>query len=80
VDLTGKKTGPALALNHKSVNGFISGSSNKCIIFRPDKSAVAAGKIYLVEISGVTLQNGAATTISYPVEFVSLAAGPANPQ
>ena len=78
VDLSSKKTGPALALNHKSVNRFFSGSSNLCIIFRPDKSAAAAGKTYLVEIGGVTLKNGAATTISYPVEFMSLNAGPAN--
>lgn len=74
VDISGKKTGAALPLNYKGVSRNFSGSP-LCVVFRPDKSAVAAGKLYLVEISGV-MQKGAAAMISYPVEFVSLAAGP----
>jgi hypothetical protein len=71
IDLDGKKTGQALALNHKAVNrNFV--ATPLCLIFRPDKSAVAAGKRYQVEITGVSLKNGKATNISYPVEFVSV--------
>jgi hypothetical protein len=75
IDLQGKKTGPALPLNHKSVSRTFNGTP-LCVIFRPDKSAVAVGKLYLVEISGVTLKGAGPMDISYPVEFVSLAAGP----
>jgi hypothetical protein len=74
VDADGKKTGDELKLNVKSVSRFGSGVP-LCLIFRPDKSAVAAGKRYLVEITGVQLKSGGAAAISYPVEFITLAAG-----
>jgi hypothetical protein len=78
VDLAGKKTGAALALNHKSVSRHGVGGVPLCLIFRPDKSAVAAGQRYLVEMDGVNSKDGKAASLQYPVEFVSLAAGPGN--
>ncbi len=42
-----------------------------CIIFRPEGSAIAIGKRYLVEIEGVTRAD-TATSIVYPVIFASV--------
>lgn len=76
VNPEGKKSGEALALNYKSVSRVGAGIP-LCIIFRPDKSAVAAGKRYDVEVSGVMQKDAKAPAVVYPVEFVSLGAGPA---
>jgi hypothetical protein len=44
-----------------------------CLVFRPDKSAVAVGKRYVVEIEGLVRADGKpAATISYMVEFCSI--------
>lgn len=73
---SGDKSGPALPLNYKRVDRAFMGIPN-CIIFRPDKSAVAVGKRYLVEVKGLRLATRRpAPPLRYPVEFVRLGTSP----
>ena len=59
-----------LNLNYKKVSqtGF---GIPFCIIFRPDKLALADGKRYWVEITGLEKKDGAAATLRYMVFFVN---------
>jgi hypothetical protein len=66
-----KKQGEPLKLNYANVNNLPFGVPY-CIIFRPEKSAVAAGKRYLVEIEGLKLSSGLSTVLRFVVEFVRL--------
>ncbi len=43
-----------------------------CLVFRPEKLSLAAGKRYLVKVSGVKTKAGAETPIQYDVRFVSV--------
>jgi hypothetical protein len=71
-DDKGKPDGEALELNYSNVDTVGFGIPN-CIIFRPEKAAVAPGKRYVVEIEGVTLRKGGeAATVRFAVEFVSV--------
>jgi uncharacterized protein YkwD len=72
-DQSGVKSGTGLPLNNVCVNRAPRGWIDNCIIFRPDRSAVAAGKRYLVEIKGIRYANGMSSPpLRYPVEFVRL--------
>ena len=66
------KAGEPLKLNF-SKNSNLGAGLPYCVIFRPDASAVAPGKRYLVEIDGLLRADGkTAASISYLTEFVSL--------
>ena len=71
--ITGSWTqdGTALPLNFAQVSrtGF---GLPFCLVFRPDKLAVAPGRRYLVEIDGLLRPDGKPAPLSYIVEFVSL--------
>src|SRR5262249_48643318 len=48
-----------------------------CIIFRPERDVVSAGKRYVVEIKGIRRANGEQSPpFRYPVEFVRLGTVP----
>ncbi len=69
----GEKSGPALPLRDVALSTEPMGGTPTCIIFRPEKGAVAAGKRYLVEVKGVRRsEGGGPVTVRYPVEFVRL--------
>jgi hypothetical protein len=69
----GEATGSPLALDNVHVDRTRSGMIPNCIIFRPEKEAVAAGKSYVVEIKGLRMASGLpAPPLRYPVEFVRL--------
>ncbi|MBL8798098.1 MAG: hypothetical protein JNM56_29645 [Planctomycetia bacterium] len=66
------KAGEPLKLNFNKISNIGAGVPY-CIIFRPEPSAVAPGKRYLVEIEGLQKADGkTAASISYLTEFVSL--------
>jgi hypothetical protein len=66
------KAGEPLKLN-LSKNSNLGAGLPYCVIFRPEASAVAPGKRYLVEIEGLLRADGkTAAAISYLTEFVSL--------
>jgi hypothetical protein len=65
------KVGDPLTLDYSGVNN--GPSLPPCIIFRPDKRAVAPGLRYLVEIDGLTgIDDKPAEPIWYVVEFAAL--------
>lgn len=68
-DADGLKTGEALKLDYTTVNLTKIGTSS-CIIFRPAKIDIAAGKRYVVEIEGVV--GARPGPFAYLVEFVTL--------
>jgi hypothetical protein len=70
-DAKTKQKGEPLPLNHLNLDYIPFGIPN-CIIFRPDKSAVAAGRTYVVEIENLTRADGTAASVRYVVEFVRL--------
>jgi hypothetical protein len=63
--------GEPLKLNYSKPNRDPFGWAG-CLIFRPDKSAVAIGKRYFVEIEGLVRADGKPAAISYMVEFCSI--------
>jgi uncharacterized protein YkwD len=65
------KVGEPLKLNASKVSTTSMGLPN-CIIFRPEKVAVAPGRRYLVEVDGLARLDGKPAVLSYVVEFVSL--------
>jgi hypothetical protein len=72
VDQYLNKVGAALKLNARTVDTRAYGVPN-CIIFRPEKNAVAAGRRYLVEVRGLRLKAGnRPAAVRYIVEFVDL--------
>jgi hypothetical protein len=71
-DKKGEKTGDALKLNFSGVdtNGF---AVPNCIIFRPEKAAIAPGRRYVVEVEGLTQgKEKKAAPLHYEVEFFSM--------
>ena len=71
-DEKGEKKGDALKLNYSHVDTEGFGVPN-CIIFRPDKATIAAGRRYVVEIEGLTTgKDKKAAPLRYEVEFVSV--------
>jgi hypothetical protein len=72
-DSKGEKSGPALPLSDVGVSREPMGGMPTCIVFRPKKDAVAAGKRYLVELKGIRRTDGhGKVSIRFPVEFVRL--------
>lgn len=71
LDKDGKKVGEPLKLNYTNINKHGFGVPN-CIIFRPEKLRLAAGKRYLVEIEGVAPLKGKAAPLRHEVKFVSV--------
>jgi hypothetical protein len=71
LDANFSKTGDPLPLNFGQVSrpGF---GIPYCVVFRPDKLAVAPGRRYLVEIDGLARPDGKPAPLSYVVEFVTL--------
>ncbi len=71
LDASFARTGEPLKLNFSKVSqpGF---GVPFCVVFRPDKLALAPGKRFLVEIDGLTRADGKPAPLSYVVEFVSL--------
>jgi len=71
LDANFAKVGEPLNLNFAQVSraGF---GIPYCLVFRPDKLAVAPGRRYLVEIEGLARTDGKPAFLSYVVEFVSL--------
>jgi hypothetical protein len=66
------KVGKSLPLNHCGVDTLPYGIAN-CLIFRPARIEVAAGKRYLVEIDGLRRKDGKpAGRVYFVVEFVRL--------
>jgi hypothetical protein len=65
------KLGEPLKLNYQNVETNFFGIPY-CIIFRPEKSAVAPGKRYLVEIEGLRNSKGGPAVVRYLVEFARL--------
>jgi hypothetical protein len=70
-DAKTKEKGEPLPLNSVKVD-FIPFGIPNCIIFRPEKTAVAPGKAYLVEIDNLSRVDGSATSVRYVVEFARL--------
>jgi hypothetical protein len=71
-DKNGDKVGEPLKINSFNVDTAFMGVPN-CIIFRPEKAPVAAGRRYVVEIEGLTtLRDKKAAPLSYVVEFMSV--------
>ncbi|MGA2501092.1 MAG: hypothetical protein ABSH20_25425 [Tepidisphaeraceae bacterium] len=66
-----KPTGEPLKLNYSGVDTHNLGTTN-CIIFRPERIAVAPGALYLVEISGLKDSTDKPVKIRYVVEFCRL--------
>ena len=72
-DESGHKVGAALPLNHSGVDRTPIGWVPNCIVFRPDRNAVAVGKRYLVEVNGVPRAKGEESRpIRYVVEFAAV--------
>jgi hypothetical protein len=70
-DQKGNKTGDPLKLNYSGVDTTPFGIPY-CIIFRPEKAGVAAGRRYVVEIEGLTSgKEKKAAPLRYAVEFVT---------
>jgi hypothetical protein len=65
------RSGEPLKLNYFNVNTDPFGIPN-CIIFRLEEGAVAAGRRFRVEITGIKRTSGQAATLRFVVEFVSL--------
>jgi hypothetical protein len=72
VDERLNKVGEPLKLNYERVDPLPYAYIGGCIIFRPEKEAVAPGKRYLVEIDRVKRRSGAPALVRFVVEFVRL--------
>ncbi len=71
LDKSFNKVGEPLELDHQGVDTVPFGIPNS-IMFRPKRDVAAAGKRYLVEITGLRRKDGRPAVLRYVVEFMSV--------